>query len=104
PTAASTRRAPPPPPTPARRPRATRQQTTVSEARRDPPELSYEEAREELGEVGRPLEQGGTTLEETLARWERGEALAQARAAWRHGARKRLDAAIDASDAADADD
>jgi exodeoxyribonuclease VII small subunit len=40
----------------------------------DPP--SYEEARAELIEVVRALEAGGTTLEESLALWERGERLA----------------------------
>ena len=39
--------------------------------------LGYEEARDELIEVVRTLEQGGTTLEESLALWERGEELAQ---------------------------
>ncbi len=34
---------------------------------------SYEQAREELVEVVRALEAGGTTLEESLALWERGE-------------------------------
>lgn len=57
--------------------------------------LSYEEAREELVEVVRALEQGGTTLEESLALWERGEALAKACQEWLDGARKRLDAAIE---------
>lgn len=38
---------------------------------------SYEEAREELVEVVRTLETGGTTLEESLSLWERGEALAK---------------------------
>ena len=37
--------------------------------------LSYEQAREELIEVVRTLEQGGTTLAESLALWERGEQL-----------------------------
>ena len=37
---------------------------------------AYEEAREELVEVVRRLEAGGTTLEESLALWERGEKLA----------------------------
>ena len=36
----------------------------------------YEEARAELIEVVRALEAGGTTLEESLALWERGERLA----------------------------
>ncbi|HEV2797422.1 MAG TPA: exodeoxyribonuclease VII small subunit [Nocardioides sp.] len=55
---------------------------------------SYEEAREELIEVVRTLEAGGTTLEESLALWERGEALAKVCQEWLDGARKRLDEAI----------
>ena len=55
--------------------------------------MSYEEARDELvGAVGK-LEQGGTTLEESLALWERGEALAARCEEWLVGARVRLDAA-----------
>lgn len=60
---------------------------------------SYEEAREELVEVVRRLESGGTDLEESLALWERGERLAQICQAWLDGARKRLDAATGAADA-----
>ncbi|MFC6152652.1 exodeoxyribonuclease VII small subunit [Nocardioides yefusunii] len=60
------------------------------------PELSYEEAREELVRVVRTLEQGGTTLDESLALWERGEKLATLCQEWLDGARQRLDAAIDA--------
>jgi exodeoxyribonuclease VII small subunit len=59
-----------------------------------PDRLSYEEAREELIEVVRTLEAGGTTLEESLALWERGEALAKVCQQWLDGARKRLDEAI----------
>ena len=55
---------------------------------------SYEEAREELVEVVRRLESGGTDLEESLALWERGEQLAQICQGWLDGAKKRLDAAI----------
>lgn len=55
---------------------------------------SYEEAREELVEVVRRLESGGTNLEESLALWERGEKLAQICQGWLDGAKKRLDAAI----------
>ena len=58
------------------------------------PELSYEAARDELAEVVRRLEQGGATLEESLALWERGEALAQTCQAWLDGAKARLDAAL----------
>lgn len=59
-------------------------------------ELSYEQAREELVEVVRRLESGGTNLEESLALWERGEKLAQICQSWLDGAKKRLDAAIGA--------
>ena len=48
---------------------------------------SYEEAREELIEVVRTLEAGGTSLEESLALWERGEELAKICQAWLDGAR-----------------
>jgi len=58
-------------------------------------QLSYEDAREELIDVVRKLEAGGTTLEESLALWERGEKLATVCQNWLDGARKRLDAAID---------
>ena len=56
--------------------------------------LGYEQARAELLEVVRALEQGGTTLEESLALWERGEQLAQTCQAWLDGARERLDSVI----------
>ena len=59
-----------------------------------PDQLTYEEAREELIEVVRTLEAGGTTLEESLALWERGEALAKVCQEWLDGARKRLDEAM----------
>ena len=62
---------------------------------------SYEQAREELIEVVRTLEAGGTTLEESLALWERGERLATICQDWLDGARQRLDAAIDADEDAD---
>lgn len=59
---------------------------------------SYEDARAELVEVVRQLEAGGTTLEESLALWERGEALAGVCQGWLDGARERLDAALDDGD------
>lgn len=59
---------------------------------------SYEQAREELVEVVRRLEQGGTSLEESLALWERGEALAAVCEEWLEGARTRIDEAIAARD------
>lgn len=60
----------------------------------DGPEPTYEAAREELVEVVRALESGGTDLEESLALWERGEHLAQVCQRWLDGARKRLDEAV----------
>ncbi len=53
-------------------------------------ELSYEQARTELEDVVRRLEAGGLTLEDSLALWERGEALAATCQAWLDGARTRL--------------
>ncbi|MEQ6902508.1 exodeoxyribonuclease VII small subunit [Nocardioides sp. YIM 152588] len=66
-------------------------------------ELSYEAARAELVEVVAALEGGGTTLEESLALWERGERLATICQDWLDGARERLDLVI-AGDAATDDD
>ncbi len=56
--------------------------------------LGYEQARDELIEVVRRLGAGGTTLEESLALWERGEELAKVCRRWLDGARARLDAAL----------
>ena len=64
---------------------------------------SYEEAREELVDVVRRLESGGTDLEASLALWERGEELARVCQGWLDGARQRLDAALAQDDDADAD-
>ncbi len=61
-------------------------------------ELSYEAAREELVETVRRLEAGGTTLEESLALWERGEQLATICQQWLDGVRKRLDETLEADD------
>jgi len=60
----------------------------------DPASPSYESARDELAEVVRTLEAGGTTLEESLKLWERGEELAKACQEWLDGAKARLDAAL----------
>ncbi|MEU6483178.1 exodeoxyribonuclease VII small subunit [Streptomyces sp. NPDC046887] len=56
--------------------------------------IGYEQARDELIEVVRKLEAGGTTLEESLALWERGEELARVCRHWLEGARARLDATL----------
>lgn len=55
--------------------------------------LSYEQARDELVRVVTELEQGGVTLEQSIALWERGEALARRCEEWLIGAKQRLDAA-----------
>ncbi|GAB3111611.1 hypothetical protein GCM10027160_12790 [Streptomyces calidiresistens] len=57
--------------------------------------MGYEQARDELVAVVRRLEAGGSTLEESLALWERGEELAGICRQWLEGARARLDAAIE---------
>lgn len=59
----------------------------------DVAELSYEQARDELVQVVAELEQGQTTLEQSLALWERGEALAARCEEWLIGAKARLDQA-----------
>jgi exodeoxyribonuclease VII small subunit len=63
----------------------------------DVADLSYEQARDELVRVVGDLEQGSSTLEESLALWERGEALAKRCEEWLLGAKARLDAARAAS-------
>jgi exodeoxyribonuclease VII small subunit len=69
----------------------------------DTPRPSYEKAREELAEVVRQLEQGGATLEQSLALWERGEELARVCQAWLDGAKARLDAALPRAEGAQQD-
>ncbi|MCI3246023.1 MULTISPECIES: exodeoxyribonuclease VII small subunit [Streptomyces] len=66
--------------------------------------LGYEQARDELIEVVRRLEAGGTTLEESLALWERGEELAKVCRRWLDGARARLDAALAEEEEEEADE
>lgn len=60
-------------------------------------DLSYEQARDELVRVVTELEQGGVTLEQSIALWERGEALARRCEQWLIGAKERLDAARSAA-------
>lgn len=54
-------------------------------------ELSYEQARDELAEVVRVLEAGGLSLDESVALWERGEALARRCEEQLAGARERVE-------------
>ena len=60
-------------------------------------DLTYEQARDELMQVVAELEQGSVSLEESLALWERGEALAGRCEEWRTGAKARLEAARSAA-------
>jgi exodeoxyribonuclease VII small subunit len=57
-------------------------------------ELDYEAARDQLVEVVRRLEAGGLPLEESIALWERGEALAKTCENHLDGAKERIDAAL----------
>ncbi|MBA2559596.1 MAG: exodeoxyribonuclease VII small subunit [Propionibacteriales bacterium] len=59
-----------------------------------PDSLSYEEARDELIAVVHKLETGGTTLQESIELWERGEELARICQRWLEGARGRLEAVV----------
>ena len=54
--------------------------------------ISYEAARDELADVVAKLEGGQSSLEESLALWERGEALAKICQEWLDGAKAKLDA------------
>jgi exodeoxyribonuclease VII small subunit len=54
-------------------------------------ELSFEVARDELAQIVNTLEQGGLSLEESLALWERGEALVAICNTWLDAARVRLE-------------
>jgi exodeoxyribonuclease VII small subunit len=62
-------------------------------------ELGYEEARDELMEVVRILEQGGLDLDKSLTMWERGEQLARRCEEHLAGARKRVEDALASDDA-----
>ncbi|WP_030692808.1 exodeoxyribonuclease VII small subunit [Streptomyces globisporus] len=76
---------------------------TSTETAAEEAALGYEEARDELIEVVRRLEAGGTSLEESLALWERGEELAKVCRRRLEGARARLDASLAAERAAEED-
>ncbi|HEV8172895.1 MAG TPA: exodeoxyribonuclease VII small subunit [Actinoplanes sp.] len=55
--------------------------------------LTYEQARTELAAVVEQLETGGSSLEDSLALWERGEHLADICQRWLDGARERIETA-----------
>lgn len=85
--------------------------STVNEQAPDVATLSYEQARDELVEVVGRLESGAASLEDSLALWERGEALADRCQGWLDAAQDRLAAAkgdsvvtVEESDAAGSSD
>jgi exodeoxyribonuclease VII small subunit len=53
-------------------------------------EPTYEQARDELVQIVAKLEAGGTTLEESLTLWQRGEELAALCERYLEGARNKL--------------
>lgn len=67
------------------------------------PDIPYEQARDELIAVVGRLEQGGTSLDESLALWERGEQLAAICQQWLDGAKARLAAATSKGQDVDSD-
>lgn len=56
--------------------------------------FGYERARDELVNVVKMLEQGGMDLDDSLALWERGEALANRCEEHLAGARRRVEDAL----------
>lgn len=52
---------------------------------------TYEQARDELATIVAKLEAGGTSLEDSIALWERGEQLAKICNEWLDSAKDRLD-------------
>jgi exodeoxyribonuclease VII small subunit len=60
--------------------------------------LGYEQARDELAEVVRKLEAGGLSLDDAVALWERGEALARRCEDQLAGARERVQKVLDAAE------
>lgn len=58
-----------------------------------PPEKSYEQARDELEVIVRKLESGGVPLAQSMALWEEGEKLAVICQSWLDGARARVEQA-----------
>jgi exodeoxyribonuclease VII small subunit len=61
-------------------------------------DLGYEQARDELADVVAKLEAGGLSLEDSLALWERGEALAKICDRHLAGARERIEATLAAAE------
>ncbi len=70
----------------------------MTEPVRDVDGLGYERARDELAEVVRRLEAGGLSLDDAVALWERGEALARRCEDQLAGARERVQKVLDAAE------
>ena len=66
-------------------------------------EPGYEQARDELAQVVAALEAGGLSLEDSLALWERGEALARTCERQHAGARAKVEAVLADADRDDTD-
>lgn len=65
--------------------------TDPAERHPDIAALPYEQARDELVSIVARLESGQTSLEDSMALWERGEALAAHCSRWLDGAEARLE-------------
>jgi exodeoxyribonuclease VII small subunit len=65
-------------------------------------QLGYEQARDELIDVVRQLEQGGLDLDTSLNLWERGEELAKRCEEHLAGARQKVEQTLAARDDEDA--
>jgi exodeoxyribonuclease VII small subunit len=72
--------------------------TTPESAPVEDSEPTYEQARDELVQIVAQLEAGGTTLEQSLALWQRGEDMAGLCERYLDAARARLDAATTGTD------
>ena len=67
----------------------------------DQPQLTYEQAREELVEVVKKLESGGESLADSMALWQRGEELAKLCQGFLDGAREQVEKARAAEQSSD---
>ena len=67
-------------------------------------DIGFEDAREELASIVSRLESGGLSLEESLALWQRGEAVAAICTRWLDEARAKLDAAVAEREDEESDD
>lgn len=70
----------------------------------EPAELNYEEARDGLAAIVTRLESGGAPLDESLALWEKGEALARRCNEYLDSAEQRLASATGVIESASATD